>query len=364
MGEVNNMKKVISVVMCAVMLLCCVCFAGCNNQSADNQSSSNYSKAEGNISSYLESSTSSEVENTLAKEFIKKDNKEIAKTIYDKLKSEDIYCLYDQSDDDNIKVYFKDSNKTSDENPWLEVSSTKNIKFYNPDPDCLEKYFNALVPLWDDKVQGSEIVNDLKSRSFETGNGLKYNVIDKNNVEYIIHYIDDHYDIEIKFKNVDEQSSLSTSSETENTLAKEFIKKDIKEIAKTIYDKLDSENIYCEYDQSDGENDIVYFRNSGYTLENRSWIGVSETKTIIFYNPDSDCLEKYFNILVPLWDNKTKGSEIVDELTSESYKDADGNKYNTIKKNGVEYKIYYYPKKSYKIDEIYVVFDNDEQSSK
>lgn len=32
MGEVVGMKKVISVVMCAVMLLCCGCFAGCNNQ--------------------------------------------------------------------------------------------------------------------------------------------------------------------------------------------------------------------------------------------------------------------------------------------------------------------------------------------
>ena len=33
MGEVNNMKKVISVVMCVVMLLCCACFAGCGNNS-------------------------------------------------------------------------------------------------------------------------------------------------------------------------------------------------------------------------------------------------------------------------------------------------------------------------------------------
>ena len=32
MGEVNNMKKVISVVMCAVMLLCCACFAGCQQK--------------------------------------------------------------------------------------------------------------------------------------------------------------------------------------------------------------------------------------------------------------------------------------------------------------------------------------------
>ena len=35
MGEVNNMKKVISVVMCAVMLLCCACFAGCSSQDND-----------------------------------------------------------------------------------------------------------------------------------------------------------------------------------------------------------------------------------------------------------------------------------------------------------------------------------------
>lgn len=32
MGEVNDMKKVISVVMCAVMLLCCACFAGCQQK--------------------------------------------------------------------------------------------------------------------------------------------------------------------------------------------------------------------------------------------------------------------------------------------------------------------------------------------
>ena len=32
MGEVNDMKKVISLVMCAVMLLCCVCFAGCQQK--------------------------------------------------------------------------------------------------------------------------------------------------------------------------------------------------------------------------------------------------------------------------------------------------------------------------------------------
>lgn len=32
MGEVNDMKKVISVVMCVVMLLCCACFAGCQQK--------------------------------------------------------------------------------------------------------------------------------------------------------------------------------------------------------------------------------------------------------------------------------------------------------------------------------------------
>ena len=32
MAEVNDMKKVISVVMCAVMLLCCACFAGCQQK--------------------------------------------------------------------------------------------------------------------------------------------------------------------------------------------------------------------------------------------------------------------------------------------------------------------------------------------
>ena len=37
------MKKVISVVMCVVMLLCCVCFAGCSSQSE--KSSKTYSKS-------------------------------------------------------------------------------------------------------------------------------------------------------------------------------------------------------------------------------------------------------------------------------------------------------------------------------
>ena len=43
MGEVNDMKKVISVVMCAVMLLCCACFAGCSSQSE--KSSKTYSQS-------------------------------------------------------------------------------------------------------------------------------------------------------------------------------------------------------------------------------------------------------------------------------------------------------------------------------
>lgn len=45
MGEVNDMKKVISLVMCAVMLLCCACFAGCSSQSSE-QTDGNVIKAE------------------------------------------------------------------------------------------------------------------------------------------------------------------------------------------------------------------------------------------------------------------------------------------------------------------------------
>lgn len=154
------------------------------------------------------------------------------------------------------------------------------------------------------------------------------------------------------------------SSCSENTLAKNFIKRDSEDVAKNIYDKLMSEHIYCQYGQSDGEDNIVYFRNSGYKLEDRSWIEVNSPKKIILYNPDSDYLKIYFNRIVPLWDNQTKGNEIIDELKSKTYEDDDGYRYNIIKKNDVEYHIYYYLKNRYKIHYIYIVFQYDENSNK
>lgn len=179
------MKKAISLVTCAVMLLCCGCFAGCGNQSADNQKN-DYSKAEGNGSSYLRSSITLEGENTTAKEFFANEPKEIGRRMFARLRANYIDCQ--QGDKDEV-IYFKKSNSKYEEDSWLEVNSlTKKITFGHPDSDYLKKYFNKLVPLWDDKNKGNEIVDELTSKIYEDDDGYRYNIIKKNGVEYQIHY--------------------------------------------------------------------------------------------------------------------------------------------------------------------------------
>ncbi len=145
-------------------------------------------------------------------------------------------------------------------------------------------------------------------------------------------------------------------SESENTFAQEFVRKNSKEVANDIYNRLRTENIYCQYDGSDN---VVYFKNSGYTLEERSWIEVDLPERIIFYNPDPNYLKIYFNSIVSLWDIETEGYQIVDELESRIYEDSNGYEYNIIEENNVEYHIYYSLKNSCKINHLYVYFKNN-----
>ena len=150
MGEVNDMKKVISVVMCAVMLLCCACFAGCSSQSSK-QTDGNVIKAEGGT----------QTDGNVIKA------EDIQKTLVNAGFTEAYIPEKDASLADDLKSIYLDKNKTGYiTNGSLGEKGCLRFRFYESRDDIPE-ILDIVIPLYDKSFvqgDGEEILKKLKSK--------------------------------------------------------------------------------------------------------------------------------------------------------------------------------------------------------
>ena len=152
MGEVNDMKKVISIVMCAVMLLCCSCFAGCgsSNSNITRQDLANALKNNGYEDTYVADENKDHIIGWYV---------EVAKT------KNNIYL---------------DCGRGSEKAPL----SDNTIKIYNylsaENQEDAIKILNIIMPLFDDDFDnaGEDIINHLEELSKDKSNAEKKQILD------------------------------------------------------------------------------------------------------------------------------------------------------------------------------------------
>ena len=173
MGEVNDMKKVISVVMCVVMLLCCGCFAGCSSQSE--KSSKTYSQSPEYLAHYdslvqaLREGGFKEahyISDDRSNVYLREDDDKNA--VFVPKKKDSIYISNLDNDIDLVKLIdillkfcFNEENRSQkivdDMYNTLRASSTPRVVFYDDydvlfHPDTEETYIDSVTIIPHDSI--------------------------------------------------------------------------------------------------------------------------------------------------------------------------------------------------------------------
>ena len=163
------MKKVISVVMCAVMLLCCGCFAGCSSQSSKTYSRSpEFAHYDSLVQALREGGFKEAhyISGDRNKVYLREDDDKNAVFIPEK--KDDIYISNLDNDIDLVKLLdillkfcFNEENRSQkivdDMYNTLRASSTSRVVFYDDydvlfHPDTEETYIDSVTIIPHDSI--------------------------------------------------------------------------------------------------------------------------------------------------------------------------------------------------------------------